>query len=641
MCGICGQVRWDGRAAERALIESMCSAQEHRGPDSRGVHLDGACGLGIQRLRVIDLATGDQPIRNEDGSVVVVLNGEIYNFRELRARLERAGHRFSTASDTEVIVHLYEEEGSRCVRSLHGMFGLAIWDTRRRRLVLARDRVGKKPLFYSLRDGALSFASELRALLQDAEIPRELDFEALDAYLALRWIPAPMSAFEAVRKLPPASILTLEDGRAEIETYWELDYGRAPQGDERELVGELRERVRAAVRRRMVSDVPLGAFLSGGIDSSAVVATMAEQSDRPVRTFSIGFTSSRYDELAQARLIAERFGTDHEELVVTPDAVEILPRIVRHYGEPFADSSAIPSFYLAELARRRVTVALNGDGGDESFAGYSRYVANLALERAARLPAPLRRSLARMAGVLPAGGQIQSTANRLRRLAMATALDAPQRHTSYLTQLNRAERLRLYSAQMREKVGAASAGEDAIGRRWRASTAPDALGRMLSTDVGLFLPDDLLTKIDIATMAHSLEARSPLLDHELMEFAAALPSRLKVRGGEKKIALRDAFRGTLPDEILDAPKQGFVVPMAEWLRGDLKELSYDVLLDSTARGRGYFEADSVRTLLDRHTSGAEDRSGAIWALLVLELWHREIGAAPAATTTRTPQFEAA
>ncbi len=637
MCGICGQVRWDGRAPERALIEGMCAAQEHRGPDSRGVYLDNASGLGIQRLRVIDLATGDQPIRNEDGSVVVILNGEIYNFRELRARLERAGHRFATASDTEVIVHLYEEEGSRCVRSLHGMFGLAIWDARRHRLVLARDRVGKKPLFYSLRDGALSFASELRALLQDAEIPRDLDFEALDAYLALRWIPAPLSAFEAVRKLPPASILTLEGGQVEIERYWELDYGRTPEShDEQELVEELRERLRAAVRRRMVSDVPLGAFLSGGIDSSAVVATMAEQSSRPVRTFSIGFTSSRYDELSQARLIAERFGTDHEELVVTPDAVEILPQIVRQYGEPFADSSAIPSFYLAELARRKVTVALNGDGGDESFAGYSRYVANLALDRAARLPLPLRRSVAGLAGALPSSGRIQSTSSRLRRLAAAAALDAPQRHASYLTQLNRTQRLDLYTPELRARVGGASVAEDAIERRWRAATASDALGRMLYVDVGLFLPDDLLTKIDIATMAHSLEARSPLLDHELMEFAASLPSRLKVAGREKKVALRAAFRGSIPNEILDAPKQGFVVPMAEWLRGELKDLAYDVLLDSTARERGYFAPDSVRALLDRHISGSEDRSGAIWALLVFELWHREIVSAPAPKAPSTP-----
>jgi asparagine synthase (glutamine-hydrolysing) len=625
MCGICGQVRWDARGPSEALIESMCEAQRHRGPDSRGVHIDGSAGLGIQRLRVIDLDTGDQPIFNEDRSIVVVLNGEIYNFRELRAQLERSGHRFATRSDTEVIAHLYEQEGSRCVRSLQGMFALAIWDTRRRRLLLARDRVGKKPLFYSLRDGALSFASELPALLRDPEISRTLDPSALDAYFALRWIPAPHCAFAAVRKLPPASILILEEGKAKVERYWELDYSRAPSSeDEREVASQLREELRAAVRRRMISDVPLGAFLSGGIDSSGVVGAMAEESSGPVRTFSIGFTSERHNELDRARLVAERFDTDHEELVVTPDAVEILPRIVRHYGEPFADSSAIPSFYLAEMAKRQVTVVLNGDGGDESFAGYSRYLANLALDRAARLPRSLRLSLQALDRTLPPSGQIDSNRSRLQRFARATALSAPQRHASYLIQQSTRDRRDLYTSEFREQVGEADLAAAAIEERWATSTASNMLDRMLDVDVGLYLPDDLLTKMDIATMAYSLEARSPLLDTELMEFAATLPPQLKARGGQKKIALRAALRGWIPDEILDGRKQGFTVPMAEWLRGDLKDLAYDTLLDSTAVDRAYFEPEVVRGLLDRHAAGQEDRSQTIWSLLMFELWQREI-----------------
>jgi asparagine synthase (glutamine-hydrolysing) len=623
---------------EPALIERMCAAQEHRGPDSRGVHIDAGTGLGIQRLRIIDLATGDQPILNEDGSVAVVLNGEIYNFRELRARLERSGHRFKTESDTEVIVHLYEEEGAECVRSLEGMFGLAVWDSRRRRLLLARDRVGKKPLFYALRDGVLSFASELRALLQDNAIPRDLDLEAVDSYLALRWIPAPLCVFGAVRKLPPASVLVLEDGRAKIERYWQLDYGAAPHShDEREVTAELRAQLRRAVRRRLISEVPLGAFLSGGVDSAGVVAAMAEQSSQPVRTFSIGFTSDRYDELSRARLVAERFETEHEELIVTPDAIEILPRLVRHYGEPFADSSAIPSFYLAEMASRDVTVALNGDGGDESFGGYSRYVANLALDRAARLPLAARRSLAALGARLPPDGRIESRRSRFARLARSLALEPSQRHASYLVQLGQAGRSDLYTAEFRERLGAGTAAaERAIERRWAASGAGDPLDRMLDVDVGLFLPDDLLTKVDIATMAHSLEARSPLLDPELMQFAAALPARMKVRGTQKKVALRNALRNWVPDEVLDAPKQGFVAPMAEWLRGDLKEMAYDTLLDSRARDRGYFEPASVRALLDRHMLGQEDRAQAIWTLLVFEHWHREYvdAASPAATGER-------
>ncbi len=637
MCGVCGQVRWDGREADPGLIERMCAAQEHRGPDSRGIHLDGGAGLGIQRLRVIDLATGDQPILNEDGSVAVVLNGEIYNFRELRARLESSGHRFATQSDTEVIVHLYEQEGPSCVRSLQGMFGLAIWDSKRRRLVLARDRVGKKPLFYALRDGVLSFASELRALLQDPEIPRDLDFEALDAFLALRWIPAPLCAFRAVRKLPPASVLVLEEGRAKIERYWQLDYGAAPHShDEQEVAAELREQLRKAVRRRMISDVPLGAFLSGGVDSAGVVAAMAEESQRPVRTFSIGFTSDRYDELSRARLVAERFGTEHEELVVTPDAIDILPRIVRHYGEPFADSSAIPSFYLAEMARRHVTVALNGDGGDESFAGYSRYAANLALARAARLPRAVRRSLAALGRRLPPDGRIESRRSRLRRFAGALPLEAPQRHAAYLAQLDKSQRSSLYTAQLREQLGSAEAAERAIAARWAASSADNPLDHMLDVDAGLYLPDDLLVKMDIATMAHSLEARSPLLDPELMQFAASLPPQLKLHGTRRKVALRAALRGWVPDEILDAPKQGFVVPMAEWLRGDLRDMAYDTLLDSRARGRGYFEPAAVRALLDRHMFGLEDQSQAIWTLLIFEQWHHEHvdSAAPVADARR-------
>jgi asparagine synthase (glutamine-hydrolysing) len=632
MCGICGQVRWDGGSPSEALLSSMCAAQEHRGPDSRGIHVDARAGLGIQRLRVIDLETGDQPIFNEDRSVAVVLNGEIYNFRELRARLRRSGHRFATEGDTEVIAHLYEEEGPGFVSSLEGMFGLAVWDARRQRLVLARDRVGKKPLFYALRDGTLSFASELRALLQDPGISRTIDLEAIDAYLALRWIPAPLSAFEAVRKLPPASILVLEEGLARIERYWSLDYNRPPEStDEREIAERLREELRAAVGKRMISDVPLGAFLSGGIDSSAVVAAMAEQSSEPVRTFSIGFDEKRYDELAQARLVAERFGTEHEELVVAPDAIEILPRIVGHYGEPFADSSAIPSFYLAEMARRSVTVALNGDGGDESFGGYSRYVANLALNRAARLPGPLLESAARLEQALPSSGRIDSPRSRLGRVTRAAGLEPAARHASYLTQLDVAERRALYTDELRARLDGTDAAGAAIAARWAESSAREPLDRMLDVDVGLYLPDDLLTKIDIATMAHSLEGRSPLLDHRLMEFAASLPARMKVRNGQKKVALRAALRGWVPDAVLDAPKQGFVVPMAEWLRGDLRELAYETLLDATAVDRGHFRPDAVRSLLDRHVSGTEDRSRAIWALLVLELWQREVASmAPSA-----------
>ena len=633
MCGIAGQIRTDDRPVDRTLVERMCAAIEHRGPDSRGVHLSDAAGLGIQRLAVIDLATGDQPIYNEDRSVAVVLNGEIYNYRELREELTRGGHRFATASDTEVIVHLYEDRGPRCVEALHGMFGLAIWDLRRRRLVLARDRVGKKPLFYALRDDALTFGSELNAVMQDPDVARELDHQALDAYLAYGWVPAPRSAFRAVRKLPAGSVLVHEDGRATIERYWRLDYSaKLDDADPEELYEELREHIRRATRRRMIADVPLGAFLSGGIDSAAVVAAMAEASSQPVRTFSIGFTTDGYDELPNARLIAERFGTDHSELVVEPDAVAIVPRIVHHYGEPFADSSAIPSFYVAEMARRHVTVALNGDGGDESFAGYTHYISNLVAHRLNAAPVGVRRALGTIGRRVPPSGRIDSTRSRLRRLAATIALEPDQRYAAYRGELNGLDRAALYTPEYRELVGESIAPE-VISAPWHASSAAHPLDVMLDVDVQTYLADDLLVKMDIATMAHSLEARSPLLDHELMQFAASLPPAMKLRGAEKKVALRAALRGWVPDQILDGPKRGFRVPLADWLRGELREMAADVLLDGEAVGRGYFRPDYVRRMLDRHVEGVEDRSAGIWTLLMFELWHRETVDRGAATAS--------
>ena len=630
MCGIAGQVRADGRAVDAGLIEAMCARLEHRGPDSRGIHRSSGAGLGVQRLRVIDIETGDQPIYNEDRSVAVVLNGEIYNYRELRERLARSGHRFSTRGDTEAIVHLYEEEGPDCVRSLDGMFALAIWDEPRQTLVLARDRLGKKPLFYSRHAGGLSFASELNALMEDREIPRELDFTALDCYFAYRYVPAPFSAFRAVRKLPPASTLVLRDGRAEIAPYWRLDYGRKLDCDMAEATERLRAEIDGAVRRRMVADVPLGAFLSGGIDSSTVVAAMAAASPEPVRTFSIGFVTGeeRFNELPRARLIAERFGTEHHEFVVEPRAIEMLPEVVDRYGEPFADSSAIPSLYLAELARRHVTVALNGDGGDESFGGYPRYPANLVLERLARAPRALRRAAAAAGRRLPPSGRIDSGLNRARRMAVALPLDPAERFFAYSTYLDGLVREELYTPELWELVGD-SVALDLVSDAWRATSGDALLDRMLEVDVRTYLPGDLLVKMDVATMAHSLEARSPLLDHHLMQLAASLPPSLKVDGTDKKVALRAAMRGTIPDEILDGRKQGFEVPLAEWLRGDLRELVGDVLLSGPATGRGYFREEHVRRLVGDHLAGRRDHSRGLWALLVFELWHQRVADRPA------------
>jgi asparagine synthase (glutamine-hydrolysing) len=629
MCGIAGSARADRVPVRRELIERMCAAQVHRGPDARGVHIDDGVGLGIQRLRVIDLLSGDQPIHSEDGSVTVVLNGEIYNYRELRRRLRRAGHRFATDGDTEVIVHLYEEHGPACVRELHGMFAFALWDSRRRRLLLARDRVGKKPLFYCERSGALSFASELAALLRDPEVPREFDHHALDAYLAHGYIPAPLSAFAAVRKLGPASTLTYSDGKVGIERYWRLDYSRKQTArPESQVHEELRAGIRKAVRRRLIADVPTGAFLSGGIDSSAVVAAMAEASAQPVKTFSIGFEDDRFNELPLARRVADEFATDHHELLVRPDAIELLPKVVRHYGEPFADHAAIPSFYLARFAREHVTVALNGDGGDESFAGYQRYTTNLLLAGLDRLPGGLRRAGAAAAREAPAGLDARGLPGRLTRLLSAAALDRESRYLAQQSMFTAAERARLYTPEYAALLGPSRA-HDALLEPWRSSTATGLLDRMLDVDVNSYLPGDLLAKIDVATMAYSLEGRSPLLDHELMEFAAALPAELKARRGQRKRVLRSALRGWVPDEVLDAPKRGFELPVARWFREDLRGYSHEVLLDPSARARGWCRERELRCMLDDHAAGARDHGRQIWTLMMLELWYREASAIPA------------
>jgi asparagine synthase (glutamine-hydrolysing) len=601
----------------------MCRAIEHRGPDSRGVYVDDGVGLGIQRLRVIDLVSGDQPIFNEDRSVAVVLNGEIYNHLELRRRLERSGHTFSTHGDTEVIAHLYEEVGAAFVDSLVGMFGVAVWDARERQLVLARDRVGKKPLFYAERDGVLSFASELQSLLEDHEIPRSVDYQALDVYLALGYVPAPLTAFQGIRKLCPAHRLVFRDGRSRVEPYWHLDYTpKRLVGDRQELCEELRHHLRTAVRRRMIADVPLGAFLSGGIDSAAVVAAMAEESAAPVKTFSIGFDNEQVNELPQARIVAERFGTEHHELTVTPNAIDLLPKIVRHHGEPFADVTSIPTFYLSAMAREHVTVALNGDGGDELFGGYTRYVSNLASANLSGLPVPLRALLARLGSAIPVSGRIDSWPSRIRRVSAMLPLDPADRYFAYMSHLSGLRREELYEDSFREGLDLARARETILAA-WRESSASEVLDKMLDTDVRTYLPGDLLAKVDIASMSYALEARSPLLDHELMEFVASLPTTEKVRGREKKVIFRDALRGWVPDQILDAPKRGFHPPLAEWLRGDLRGLARELLLDPVARERRHFRSDYVATLIDRHARGVEDHSQGIWRLMMYELWHRE------------------
>lgn len=626
MCGIAGKVDFGG-PVDGALIHRMCRSLEHRGPDARGVMLGDGVGLGVQRLAVIDVAGGDQPIYNEDRSVAVVLNGEIYNHAELRAALIERGHRFRTRADTEVLVHLYEEHGERLVEHLRGMFAFAIWDERRRRLLLARDRVGKKPLFWSRAGGRIWFASEISALLQDPEIPRDIDMAAINAYLALQYVPHPLCAFRAIRKLPPATTMSVSADGERCRRYWALDYRDRLDGvSEQELAEMLRERLWEATRVRLVSEVPLGAFLSGGVDSSAVVAAMADQVTEPVKTFSIGFGDAEFDELRYARMVAERFGTDHHEFRVDPRSESIFPRMAVHYGEPFADPSAIPSFHLAELTSRHVTVALNGDGGDESFAGYPKYALNERLERLlGHLPHASRRWSGAVADVIGDGRHRDTLRSRLSRRARTVAMTAAERHAAWSSAFDDGQLSRLLSDELKAMIREPPAA--ALEAAWTEARADDRVSRMLSVDVETYLPGDLLTKIDIATMAHSVEARSPLLDHELMEFAAAVPVEMKLSGGEKKRLLRLAMRGVLPDEVLDRPKMGFVVPLRRWFREELRSLPEDVLLDRRSVERGLFRRPEVERLIREHRQGV-DHATRLWVLLQLELWHRHVVESP-------------
>jgi asparagine synthase (glutamine-hydrolysing) len=502
------------------------------------------------------------------------------------------------------------------------MFAFALWDVARRRLVLARDRIGKKPLFYAVKGGTLWFGSEAKAILQDPAIDRSVDFDAVDSYLHYQYVPHPLSAFAALAKLPPAHVLVWEDARAQISRYWKLSYRdsgiASTEQDAHELI---RDKLLESTRLRLRSDVPLGAFLSGGVDSSAVVAAMAKQSSAPVKTFSIGFDVEAYDETRYAREVAALFGTDHTELRVAPHAMEILPRLVWHYGEPFADSSAIPSFYLAELTRQHVTVALNGDGGDENFAGYTRYVGAGIADRLAALPAPVRGAFALAARAVGPSGSESSFRSRLDRLGNAVSLSDPDRYAMWMAYFTERERERMYTPEFRALLGDRTAPH-VMRDAWDASDATGRVDRLLDADVNTYLPGDLLVKMDIASMAFSLEVRSPLLDHEFMELCAGFPGSWKLRGGTTKKLFKDALRPWLPDSILDRPKRGFGVPLDTWLRGPLRELPREILLDGASLERGLFRPEYVRGLIDDHLSGARNNAHRIWALIQLELWQR-------------------
>ena len=621
MCGIAGKVDLV-RTVDRALVQQMCETLEHRGPDSRGIHASEGVGLGVQRLAVIDLVNGDQPIYNEDRSVVVVLNGEIYNHVELRDDLRARGHRFETETDTETIVHLYEDHGAGCVDHLRGMFAFAIWDRRRRALLLARDRLGKKPLFFRATETAVWFASEPRAILVDPDVPREPDFEAIDAYLRYQYVPHPRCAFKGICKLPPAHLLRWSSGEPDISRYWRLCYEPKHQCTAQDAAELVRESLLEATRLRLRSDVPVGAFLSGGVDSSAVVAAMARTGTGRVKTFSIGFDVADYDETSYARQVAERYDTDHHEFRVEADAINVLPRLVWHYGEPFADSSALPTFYLADATRRHVTVALNGDGGDEVFAGYSRYAAQ---RLAGRITGSqrLREQMASFAGRVGAGaGGPHSQRRSAVRVLTALGLEPAARYDTWVSYFTRTQLDDLYEPAFRSQLAPRSSVDSMISEAWEDACASDPVEIMLDVDVNTYLPGDLLVKMDIAGMAHSLEIRSPFLDHVLMERVAHLPAGLKLRGVRLKTLLKEAMRPWLPGDVLSRRKMGFAVPIASWFRGSLAHLPKEILLDPRAVNRGVFRPDGISRLVADHRAGNRDNASKLWALIQLELWFR-------------------
>src|SRR5881227_2642969 len=620
MCGIAGIVRKDRAPVDRELLARMNEAIHHRGPDEDGFYFNDGVGLAMRRLAIIDLKSGQQPIPNADRTAWIVFNGEIYNYRELRKQLEDAGHRFETNSDTEAIVHAYDQYGTDCPKHLRGMFAFAIWDTRNRSLFLARDRVGKKPLLYSQSSRQLIFASEFSALVLHPDVSRDVDFEAIHHYLSFICVPAPLTAYRSIRKLEPGHWLLWRNGEIKTERYWQLDFSKKVKITEEEAGERVVDLLRDAVRVRLMSEVPLGAFLSGGIDSSAVVALMAEESSEQVKTFSIGFEEQDFSELHHAKRVAKHVGADHHEFIVRPNAMEILPTLVEHYGEPFADSSAIPSYYVSRETRRYVTVALNGDGGDECFAGYQRYAGMNLAQSYAKLPGAIRDGIiAKVVGAIPGFEAQQNPLRKAKRFVAAASLPPAERYLRWISAFTDEAKQSLYSRDfLNETANFRTIG---IIEPWFAkANGAGIVDAALLTDTMTYLPNDLLVKMDIASMAVSLEARSPFLDHHLMEFAATLPENLKLRGLKTKYLLKRVLKRLVPQENLARRKMGFGVPIGSWFRGSMQPLLRETLLSDRALQRGLFKPDAVRSLVEQHVAHQVDHSHRLWSLLMLELW---------------------
>jgi asparagine synthase (glutamine-hydrolysing) len=614
MCGICGIAAADGAPPDVAAVRRMNDRLAHRGPDSDGLFADDRVALAMRRLSIIDLEGGDQPIANEDGSVVVVQNGEIYNYRELRTELERRGHRFRTHSDTEVLVHLYEEHGEGFVERLRGMFAIALWDGRERRLLLARDRFGIKPLYYRHVDGTLSFASELKALMLQPGFSREIDPRAVAAFLAFNSIPAPLTVFAEARKLPAGGLIVWHEDELIQRRYARpapVDADDARRRPEAALADELRETLRDSVRAHLVADVPVGVLLSGGVDSAGLVALAAGEQSDPVKTFSVGFEEASFDELDRARLVAERYGAEHHEIVLRPDAVELFPKLVEAFDEPFGDSSALPTYLVSELAAGEVKVALSGEGGDELFGGYYTYVADLLAPRIGRLAALAAPLIER----LPSSSEKVSFDYKAKRFARGAKLPPLERHHAWKEIFSRELQMALLAGR--------DAGWDPVDlyrERYAETAGAEPLARLQDVDLGIYLVDDLLVKTDRSSMAHSLELRVPFLDNEVAATAFGLATPLKVRGLAKKRLLRRALAPLLPKPVLQGPKQGFSIPVAAWLRGPLQRFARETLSAETLSRQGWLDPATVTDLLDRHCAGQEDLSRQLWGLIAFTLW---------------------
>ena len=624
MCGICGKYSFlKNEAICPELLHRMCDVIAYRGPDDEGYYFNGNIGLGMRRLSILDLQTGNQPIHNESKDIWILYNGEVYNCLSLKAELEAKGHQFYTRSDTEVIVHCYEEYGDECVSKLNGMFAFAIWDEQKQRLLLARDRIGIKPLFYTVQNGSLLFASEIKSILQDVSVKRQINLQALHNFLSLNYIPHPYTIYKEIYKLPQGHILVCEGGNILLRQYWDAKYTENNVlKPEEEYAEELREKLKQSIKLRLLSDVPLGVLLSGGVDSSTIVALMSMLVDKPIKTFSIGFEEKSFNELKYARMVAQQYGTDHHELVVKPNATELLFQLAWHFDEPFADSSAIPTYLVSKLAREHVTVVLSGEGGDEVFAGYHTYAAYRAAQLYSKIPSFLRKKLIRpVVHSLPVSTKKVSFDYKARIFVDGDDFPPEYRHYWWKCIFSEEAKQQLYA----EEIQSRNQFEDTyqiFAKHYGMTNAMDILNKLLYVDLKVLLANDILVKTDRSSMANSLEARVPILDHNVVEFAASIPPELKLNGFQKKYILKKAMEPFLPKKILYRKKQGFSIPAPSWLRNELKEMVLDVLSPLELKRAGYFNPDYVNTILTQHFNGIRDNSRPIWGLLTVMLWHK-------------------